>query len=90
MHSYEKVVRDNKIFIEIKMDYYPKNLEEYVLESKKMEKKANIERKIILFQILKVLNYIHSKGICHRDLNPHSIFIGESLETAVSNFAYTK
>lgn len=78
MHSYEKVVRDNnKYFVEIKMDYYPKNLEEYILESKKLEKRGNIERKIILFQILKALNFVHSKGICHRDLNPHSILIGD-------------
>ncbi len=31
MHSYEKVMRENRLFVEIKMDYYPKNLEEYIL-----------------------------------------------------------
>ena len=28
-----------------------------------------------MFQLLKSLNYIHSLGICHRDLKPHNVLV---------------
>ena len=33
---------------------------------------------------------MHTKKIYHRDLNPLNIMIGDSLEVAMTNFAYTK
>lgn len=78
MHSFQKSIRqNNRYHIEIKMDYYPKNLEEYLLQTKKSESTLQIERKLILFQILKALSYIHSRDISHRDLNPHNIMLGD-------------
>ncbi len=55
-----------------------------------MENRVMLERKIILFQLLKALNFIHSRNIYHRDLNPHSILIGDQLQVAITNFAYVK
>ena len=80
MYSFEKVLRENsQCCIEVKMDFYPKNLEDYVLETKKSEEQLCIERKIILFQILKALNFIHGRGICHRDLSPQNVMIRDNL-----------
>jgi glycogen synthase kinase 3 beta len=31
--------------------------------------------KIITYQIFRGLNYIHSLGICHRDIKPHNILV---------------
>jgi p38 MAP kinase len=90
MYSFERTMKDSRNFIEIKMDYYPRNLEEYLLEKNRNFSRLTIERKIILFQLLKGLNFIHFKQICHRDLSPHNVMVGDGLEVGITNLAYVK
>ena len=43
--------------------------------------------KLIIYKILKALQVIHGKGICHRDLDPQNIFLdGERYEIKVGDF----
>ena len=43
--------------------------------------------KLIIYKILKALQVIHGKGICHRDLDPKNIFLdGERYEIKVGDF----
>lgn len=41
---------------------------------------------IIFFHLAKTLNYIHSSGIVHRDLNPQNIIIGEDGKPRLIDF----
>ena len=35
----------------------------------------NMEIKLYLYQIFRSLMYIHSLGICHRDIKPHNLLV---------------
>lgn len=56
------------------MNYYDGDLYHYI---KNQDKKglSTFDIKIITYQIFRGLMYIHSLGICHRDIKPHNILI---------------
>lgn len=55
------------------MEYADYTLEKFILENN--SKLSNIERKNIIFQILKAFEYIHSKKLLHRDVSFRNILI---------------
>ena len=56
------------------MTHYDSDLYDFI---KKHEKKPILpfELKLIVYQIFRGLMYIHSKGVCHRDIKPHNILL---------------
>ena len=66
------------------MDFYEKNLFEIVNEntfksgdrqSFSLAKNIELQQKVLIYQILKGLSYIHSLNICHRDIKPHNMLV---------------
>lgn len=58
------------------MDYIPDNLIKVMKEyAKKKEVIPMIMVKLYAFQMVKAMNYIHIKSICHRDLKPQNFLI---------------
>jgi len=39
-------------------------------------------------QLVPAVSYMHSQGICHRDLKLDNIFIGEDLRIRVADFSF--
>jgi glycogen synthase kinase 3 beta len=56
------------------MTYYDCDLHYYIKQHEK-KRLPNFDIKIISYQIFRALFYIHSKGICHRDIKPHNILL---------------
>ncbi len=70
------------------MKYYERDLYNHI---KKFSKKGmdNMEIKIITYQIFKGLSYIHSLGICHRDIKPHNILVSGK-KVVIADFGSAK
>ena len=89
VHSLVKAVspRTNRPVLELTTDFYPMNLIQFSAQSHLDESRARIKRKIILFQVVKGLHYLHSHGVFHRDLCPSSVLVGDKLEVVLTHFS---
>lgn len=69
----------DKEYLNVVMDYYPYNL--YQAIKKKQISGALI--KVMMFQILKGLNYLRTLSIAHRDIKPQNILVDLTKNKAV-------
>ena len=66
----------NEVYLNCIMDYIPETLSDLIL--KNLNEKTEfplILIKLYSFQMLKSIGYLHSLGICHRDIKPQNILI---------------
>ena len=67
---------DDEFFLNCIMEYVPLTLSDLITQNRKNKTKFdNILIKLFSFQMLKCIGYLHSLGICHRDIKPHNILI---------------
>lgn len=73
------------------LEYLPDCLEDYqqrYFRNQEIIPLASL--KSIMRQILRALTFIHSKGICHRDLKPDNILLDEDLQVKLCDFGSAK
>jgi glycogen synthase kinase 3 beta len=61
-------------YLSIIMDYYDCDLFNYIKNNGKKGLNT-FDIKLITYQIFRGLNYIHSLGVCHRDIKPHNVLV---------------
>lgn len=64
-------VNTEDVYLNIVMDYIPCTLSKYI----RTKSTGRDDLMLYSYQLLKSINYIHSKGICHRDIKPQNILI---------------
>lgn len=69
------------------MEYYPSDLQK-LFRSPLYLTKEHI--KLISFNILKGIQYLHKVGILHRDLKPANILINEDCDIKICDFGLAR
>ena len=49
-----------------------------------------LHRKVIMFQILRGLRFMHANGVMHRDLKPQNILINSNCKTKIADFGLAR
>lgn len=64
------------VYLNVVMDYFPDTLSRVIRGYHKIKKEIppNLVR-IYSYQLLRSIAYIHSRGICHRDIKPQNILV---------------
>lgn len=79
---------DSKEYLNIIMTHYDCDLFNYIKQYDKKGLSA-FDIKLISYQVFRGLLYIHSKGICHRDIKPHNILL-KGKNAAICDFGSAK
>lgn len=63
-------------FLNLVMEYIPYTMH-YVLKKYMQEAKSvpPLVSKVYMYQIFRALEYVHSLGVCHRDIKPHNLLV---------------
>lgn len=63
-------------YLNVVMDYVPNSLYQVIHRTFKNDKPLNIPLlKSYAYQLLKAVNYMKEKGVCHRDIKPQNILV---------------
>jgi len=73
---YERSKKDGEVYLNLVLGYVPKNLYEVSSAFAKRNEKMPIEHiQLYIYQLCRSLAYVHSLGICHRDIKPQNLLI---------------
>lgn len=73
---------NDEVYLNVVMEHIPDTL--YKVMKNHMKQKQNvpdIQIKLYAYQLLRAIAYIHSMGICHRDIKPQNVLVDTDTHT---------
>ena len=74
-------------FLNIVMEYYECDLYNHIRKHRRQS--SGLEVKTLAYQLFRGLMYVHSLGICHRDIKPHNLLLS-GRRLAICDFGSAK
>ena len=91
LDTFYSVNDDGKVIQNLVFEYVTRSLETYLEEQRKKKEYIPINKiKSIMKQMLKGLEYCHSKNIVHRDLKPENVLFTEDERVKICDFGSSK
>ena len=91
LDTFYSVNDDGKVIQNLVFEYVTRSLETYLEEQRKKKEFIPINKiKSIMKQLLKGLEYCHSKNIVHRDLKPENVLFTEDERVKICDFGSSK
>lgn len=79
----------NLSYLALKVDFYPKNLKQYMEEARlsRSASELEVERRVILYKLAQGVSYLHRHSIYHRNISPSNVLLDDRLTLAIANFS---
>jgi len=75
-HSFYAKGDKNEVYLNLVMEYVPLTVHHHLKSFFKVKKSIPVFLvRLYMYQISRALAYIHSLGICHRDIKPHNLLM---------------
>jgi serine/threonine protein kinase len=73
--------------LNVLMKLYSYNLEDFLATRPQL---SDLDIKILVYQMARSIHYVHSKGICHRDVKPSNFLFDRNGRVYLSDFGSAK
>ena len=89
---YSKGDKADDVYLNLVMEYIPETIHRTLRNHTKAKKLVPLlYTKVYMFQIARSLAYIHSQGVCHRDIKPQNLLLNaKTHETKLCDFGSAK